>query len=189
MSDLRTIAVLGTGTIGEPVARNLGRAGFAVRAWNRTRAKAEPLAADGVTIAGSPAEAVAGADVFLTLLSDGDAVEDVVARHGAAESARESAVWIQSSTVGLAATERLEALADEHGLVFVDAPVLGTREPAEKGELVVFASGPESASPPCAIIASGSRRAEPTRWTTWSRVVSGVTPRSVTAECAECPSA
>ena len=147
MSDGPTIAVLGTGTIGEPVARNLARAGFDVSAWNRTGARAEPLAADGVAIAGSVTEAVAGADVLITLLADGSAVEEVMEE--GAPAAGEGATWIQSSTVGVPATERLAEIASDHGLVFVDAPVLGTKEPAEKAELVVFASGPDDARELC----------------------------------------
>jgi 3-hydroxyisobutyrate dehydrogenase len=138
-----TIAVLGTGTIGFPVARNLARAGYDVRAWNRTRAKAEPLADDGVSVAGSISAAVADAEVLITSLADGSAVEEVMDE--AAPAAPSGALWIQSSTIGIAATERLAEIASEHGLVLVDAPVLGTKEPAEKGELVVFASGPQEA--------------------------------------------
>jgi 3-hydroxyisobutyrate dehydrogenase len=121
-----------------------------------------PLADDGVLVSDSPLEAVAEADVLITLLTDGPPVEDVIAGHGTADAARAGSTWIQSSTVGLSATERLAALADEHGLVFVDAPVLGTREPAEKGELLVFASGPEAARPVCEPIFDAIGKA--TRW-------------------------
>jgi 3-hydroxyisobutyrate dehydrogenase len=155
-----TIAVLGTGTLGLPAARNLARAGFDVRAWNRTPEKAEPLAADGVSVERSVSEAVADADVVLTLLADGAAVEEVMDE--AAPATRSGALWIQSSTVGISATERLAGLASEHELVFVDAPVLGTKEPAEKGELVVFASGPAAAKERCAPIFDVIGKA--TRW-------------------------
>ena len=125
-----TIAVLGTGTIGFPVARNLARAGYDIHAWNRTREKAEPLANDGVTVAGSATEAAAAADVVITLLADGSAVEEVMDE--VAPAAKAGTTWIQSSTVGVPATERLTDFASEHELVLVDAPVLGTKEPAEK---------------------------------------------------------
>jgi len=157
-----TVAVLGTGTIGLPVARNLARAGFPVRAWNRTCEKALPLEGDGVTVVNSPTEAVVDADAVITLLADGRAVEDVMDAQGGAASASDGAIWIQSSTVGLAATERVAEIASGHGLVFVDAPVLGTREPAEKGELVVFASGPEEARQRCEPIFDVVGKA--TRW-------------------------
>jgi 3-hydroxyisobutyrate dehydrogenase len=155
-----TIAVLGTGTLGLPVARNLARAGFDVRAWNRTLEKAEPLAEDGVTVERTAAAAVADADVLITLLADGPAVEEVMEE--AAPAARDGALWIQSSTVGIAATEQLAEIASEYGLVFVDAPVLGTKEPAEKGELVVFASGPSEAKDRCEPIFDVIAKA--TRW-------------------------
>jgi 3-hydroxyisobutyrate dehydrogenase len=142
-----TIAVLGTGTIGFPVARNLARAGFDVRAWNRTRDKAEPLSTDGVVVQDSVAHAVAEADILITFLADGPAVEEVM--NEAAPAAREGATWIQSTTAGILAAERFAEIAADNGLVFVDAPVLGTKEPAEKGELVVFASGPEEAKERC----------------------------------------
>ncbi|MEN3283099.1 MAG: 3-hydroxyisobutyrate dehydrogenase, partial [Solirubrobacteraceae bacterium] len=69
------VAVLGTGTMGLPMARNIAAAGHDVRAWNRSRERAEPLAEHGVTVCDSAGEAVDDADVVLTMLSDGDAVE------------------------------------------------------------------------------------------------------------------
>jgi 3-hydroxyisobutyrate dehydrogenase len=132
------IAFLGAGsTMGLPMARNLARAGFSVRAWNRSREKAEPLADDGVTVVDSPAEAIDGADAVVTMLADADAVADVV------EGALDGGLWIQMSTVGIEGTERLAAIAEQAGATFVDAPVLGTKAPAENGELIVLASGPE----------------------------------------------
>jgi 3-hydroxyisobutyrate dehydrogenase len=140
------LAVLGTGTMGAPMARNLAVAGHEVRAWNRSRERAEPLAADGVQVAGSPDEAAAGAEIVVTMLSDGDAVEAV-----AAELAfPDGAVWAQMSTVGIEATERLLALAADAGVLLVDAPVLGTKAPAEQGKLIVIASGDAGARERCA---------------------------------------
>jgi 3-hydroxyisobutyrate dehydrogenase len=144
-----TVAVLGTGIMGGPIARNLAAAGFEVRAWNRTREKAEPLAEHGVAVMNTPAEAVKGSDVVLTMLADGAAVEGVTTEGGALAGMPEDAVWLQTSTVGIAAAERLAALADQAGVGFVDAPVLGTKQPAEEGALVVLASGPEEARAVC----------------------------------------
>ncbi|MFE0677252.1 NAD(P)-dependent oxidoreductase [Streptomyces sp. NPDC058867] len=141
MSEKLTVAVLGTGIMGAAMARNLARAGHAVRAWNRTRAKAEPLAADGAFVAESPAEAVRGADVVLTVLYDGPAALDVMGE--AAPALSPGAAWVQSTTAGLDALPALAAFAREHGLAFYDAPVLGTRQPAEAGRLTVLAAGPE----------------------------------------------
>jgi 3-hydroxyisobutyrate dehydrogenase len=133
---MTTVAFLGTGIMGFPMARNLAAAGFDVRAWNRTREKAAPLAEDGVSVVGTPAEAAEGADVLVTMLSEADAVAESV------RDVRDVPVWAQMSTVGLKATERLTALADEHGMAYVDAPVLGTKKPAEEAQLVVLAAGP-----------------------------------------------
>ncbi|WP_030663383.1 NAD(P)-dependent oxidoreductase [Streptomyces cellulosae] len=140
MTDKLTVSVLGTGIMGAAMARNLARAGHTVRAWNRTRAKAEPLAADGVVIAGTPAEAVRGADVVLTILYDGPAALDVMRE--AAGALRPGTAWMQSTTAGIEAIGELAGFAREHGLVFFDAPVLGTRQPAEAGQLLVLAAGP-----------------------------------------------
>ncbi|MDR8411046.1 NAD(P)-dependent oxidoreductase [Nonomuraea sp. 3-1Str] len=140
MADAITVSVLGTGIMGAAMARNLARAGHRVRVWNRTRAKAEPLAADGAYVAGTPADAVEGADVVVTVLYDGAATLDAMRQ--AAPSLRPGAAWAQSTTAGIEALGELSAFAREHGLVFFDAPVLGTRQPAEAGQLVVLAAGP-----------------------------------------------
>ncbi|MGW1465182.1 NAD(P)-dependent oxidoreductase [Streptomyces sp. NPDC002308] len=140
MTDTLTVSVLGTGIMGAAMARNLARAGHSVQVWNRTRDKAEPLSQDGARIAGTPAEAVEGADVVLTMLHDGSAVAEVMRQ--AAPALRPGTAWVQSTTVGVDAVEELAAFADEHGLDFFDAPVLGTRQPAETGQLLVLAAGP-----------------------------------------------
>jgi len=113
-----------------------------------------------VTVASSPRDALENADVLMTFLADGSVVEEVMA--DAAPVAQGGATWIQSSTVGVSAPERLIELAAERDLVFVDAPVLGTKEPAEKGELVVFASGPDDAKAQCKPIFDVIGKA--TRW-------------------------
>jgi len=138
------VAVLGAGgTMGFPMARNMARAGIEVRAWNRSRGKAEPLAADGATIAGSPAEAVDGAGIVVTMLSDADAVTGAMdGGQGALAAMAGTGVWLQMSTIGERGTERCAQLAAERDIGFVDAPVLGTRQPAEERKLVVMASGP-----------------------------------------------
>jgi 3-hydroxyisobutyrate dehydrogenase len=141
MADLPTVAVLGTGTMGAPMARNLAAAGLPVRVWNRSKEKADPLAEAGAHVAGSPAEAVEDADVVLTMLFDADSVADTI--ESAAGAVRDGALWVQSSTVGVTGEQRLSALADELGLTYVDAPVLGTKQPAENGALTVLAAGPE----------------------------------------------
>ncbi|GGM58053.1 3-hydroxyisobutyrate dehydrogenase [Longimycelium tulufanense] len=137
-----TVAVLGTGIMGAGMARSIARTGLPLRVWNRTRDKAAPLAEHGATVADSPAEAVAGADVVVTMLFDAVSVADTMRPVlGAMPS---DTVWAQMSTVGLEGTAQLADLAAEHGVGFVDAPVLGTRQPAEQGTLVVLASGPDA---------------------------------------------
>ena len=142
MAEKPTIAVLGAGgTMGFPIAQNLTNAGFAVRAWNRSREKAEPLREDGAEVADSPDQAAAGADLIVTMLADADAVLESIGT--AVTERRENAtIWLQMSTIGEAGTARCFEFARETGLTFVDAPVLGTKEPAEKGDLVIMASGP-----------------------------------------------
>jgi 3-hydroxyisobutyrate dehydrogenase len=128
------VAVLGTGIMGGGMARNLVRAGHDVRVWNRTREKAAAI--DGASVADTPGEAARGADVLVTMLADGPAVDTAV------DLAGFEGVWAQMSTVGVDWTERLAARAREHGVDFVDAPVTGSRQPAETGELNVLAAGP-----------------------------------------------
>jgi len=125
---LSKVAFLGTGIMGAPMARHLAGAGHEVRAWNRTPEKAEGL---GASVAGSPAEAVEGADVVVTMLSDGPAVAQVMD----GITLRDDQLWWQASTVGVDWIARL-------GDRLVDGPVLGTRQPAEDGKLTVLVSGP-----------------------------------------------
>jgi 3-hydroxyisobutyrate dehydrogenase len=141
MTDSLTVSVLGTGIMGAAMARNIIKAGHTVRVWNRHPAKAEPLAADGAQVATSPADAVRDADVVLTMLYDGATVLDVMRQ--AAAGLRPGQLWVQSTTSGLDDFPAMATLAAEHGLIFFDAPVSGTRQPAEAGQLTVLAAGPE----------------------------------------------
>ncbi|RKN45793.1 NAD(P)-dependent oxidoreductase [Streptomyces hoynatensis] len=148
-TDRISVGVLGTGIMGAAMARNLSRAGFDVRVWNRTHAKAEPLAADGARVAASPAEAVEGAAIVLTMLYDGPAA--LSAMRAAAPGLAPGAVWMQSTTAGLSGLEPLADFAGEHRLTFMDVPVLGSRQPAEAGKLITLVAGP----------AAGRRALEP----------------------------
>jgi 3-hydroxyisobutyrate dehydrogenase len=125
------------------MARRIAASGLPVRAWNRSADKAAPLAAAGCQVAATPAEATHGAGIVLTMLADADAVLAVMnGPDGALDAMDSSAVWLQMSTIGEAGTRLCSRLAGQRGLAFVDAPVLGTRQPAEQGALVVLASGP-----------------------------------------------
>ncbi|HEY0317369.1 MAG TPA: NAD(P)-dependent oxidoreductase [Solirubrobacterales bacterium] len=145
---MTSVALLGAGgTMGRGMARNLAVAGIQVRAWNRTQAKVKDLAAEErIEVFATPAEAAGEADAILTMLADADAVLAAMeGPDGAAAAAAPGSTWIQMSTIGIAGTERCAQLASRHQLTFVDAPVLGTKQPAEEGQLVVLASGPEKA--------------------------------------------
>ncbi len=139
---MTSVAVLGTGIMGAGMTRSLLREGHDVTVWNRSPEKAKPLADDGATVADSAAEAVAGADVVVTMLFDIEPVLSVMA--DVAEVWPTGAVWVQSSTVGVEGTRRVAAFAAERGIDVLDAPVLGTKAPAENGQLVWLVSGPSS---------------------------------------------
>lgn len=135
------VTVLGTGIMGAPMARNLVAHGLSVTVWNRTAAKAK--AVEGARVADTAADAVRDAAVVITMLADDGAVRATMEH--AAPGLRAGQIWAQMSTVGVAATESLAGFAGEHGLTFVDAPVQGTRQPAEQGRLVILAAGPPAA--------------------------------------------
>jgi 3-hydroxyisobutyrate dehydrogenase len=139
---LPVIAFLGTGRMGGPMAANLARAGLNVRVWNRTIAHAAPLVADGAVVAASPAEAVLGATIVITMLADGAATEQAATGPGGLLTVGPGIVWVQMGTVGVEWTTRLADMAADHGAVFVDAPVSGSEGPARAGQLVILASGP-----------------------------------------------
>ena len=138
MTTTPTVALLGTGIMGRAMAANIVKAGIPLTVWNRTREKATGLGAD---VAESPETAVKGASVVITMLPDGAVVEEVI-REAAPER---GTIWLQQATVGVEGNDRLAAVADELGLVYVDAPVLGTKGPAEAGQLTILASGPDEA--------------------------------------------
>jgi 3-hydroxyisobutyrate dehydrogenase len=141
----RVIGLLGAGgTMGFAMAQTLLRSGFRLNAWNRSFEKIEPLAAAGAELAATPAAAAADADTILTMLADADAVTAAMeGADGALATAAGGSLWLQMSTIGEDGTARCADLAAEHELGFVDAPVLGTKQPAEEGTLVVLASGPD----------------------------------------------
>ncbi len=143
------IAILGTGVMGAPMARNAAGAGLDLTVWNRTREKADAAAGKGIAVADTPEQAARGADIVVTVLADSDAVASAMEDGGALAAMPDGALWIQMSTVGIAGTEALAALAEERGVAFVDAPVLGTKKPAEDGTLQVLASGPDDQRDRC----------------------------------------
>ncbi|MEA2843829.1 MAG: 3-hydroxyisobutyrate dehydrogenase [Actinomycetota bacterium] len=138
------VSVLGTGTMGSAMAANLARAGLSTVVWDRTPSAAAALASVGVTVAPTLVDAVRSADVVITMVSDGNAVASVATDQGMLDSLPAGAVWVQMATIGVDATDRMAALTAERrpDVAFVDAPVSGSKGPAERGELIVLASGP-----------------------------------------------
>jgi 3-hydroxyisobutyrate dehydrogenase len=143
----RPVAVLGAGTMGSAMARRLLSCGFEVRVWNRSPEPLRALAESGAETFSYGRDAVRGADVVLTLLPTADVVTEVMMDAGAIEAMEAGAVWAQMGTIGLEGVERLgnTVRAKRPDVLFVDAPVSGSRAPAETGELVILASGPEDA--------------------------------------------
>ena len=149
------VTFLGTGIMGLPMARNAAAGGIEVRAWNRSPEKAEPLREHGVEVLADPVEAIDDADVVVTMLTDAGAVLAVVETSGVLDALR-GRIWAQMSTIGIAATEEMVRRAAAE-VAYVDAPVLGTRQPAEAGELTVLAAGPPEALTPSAPGPTGLR--------------------------------
>jgi 3-hydroxyisobutyrate dehydrogenase len=137
-----TVGFIGLGLMGRPMALNLLKAGYAVTVWNRTRSRADALAADGATVAATPRETAAGADVLFMIVSDPPAVESVLwGADGALAGLRKGAVLVDSSTVSPDLARRSAAACAERGVEYLDAPVTGGTWGAEKGELVFMVGG------------------------------------------------
>lgn len=138
------IAFLGTGLMGAPMARRLLQAGHQVTAWNRTKAKAEALAADGASIADTPAEAVRNVDLVIAILENAPVVESVFFEQGAAAAAPKGTCFIDMSSIAphfaRNHAERLAIIGHSH----IDAPVSGGPEGAALGTLAIMAGGTEA---------------------------------------------
>lgn len=139
---IRTVAVVGLGAMGAPMAWNVADAGFDLQVYNRSPERTEPFAAEGVPVAETPAAAATGADAVVVMVTDGDAVMDVLTgEDGVLASIADGAVVVNTSTVGPDATARAAEAVRAAGCAFVDAPVAGTVAPAEAGTLTVLAAG------------------------------------------------
>jgi len=139
------VALLGIGTMGSGMARRMLDLGFPVNVWNRTSGPVTALTEHGATARATPTEAVAAAEIVVTMLPNADAVADVMLRGGTLDALRANATWAQMGTIGFEATERLaaEVARRRPDVMFVDAPVSGSREPARNGRLLILASGPD----------------------------------------------
>jgi 3-hydroxyisobutyrate dehydrogenase len=143
----QAVAVLGTGIMGSAMARRLAAAGLRTTVWDRSPQATAPLAAAGALVTESPRDAIAGASVVITMLPTAEVVEQVIFAGGVADAFGEGAVWAQMGTIGVEATlgiaGRLGQLRPD--VMFVDAPVSGSKGPAEAGQLLILASGPPAA--------------------------------------------
>jgi 3-hydroxyisobutyrate dehydrogenase len=137
---MANVTILGTGSMGAAMAGRLAGCRHPVTIWGRDPAKAAALTRPGITSASDPADAVSAADVVITMVADGKAVEEVAERM--LDAMPPTAVWIQASTVGAHAADRLRDLADVHDRHMLDAPVSGSTAPAEHGQLTWLVSGP-----------------------------------------------
>lgn len=143
-----TIAFLGTGQMGTPMASRLISADFKVQVWNRSRGHLKGLVDLGAVESATPARAATGADVMITMLPDGATVQSVMTgSDGAFGASNPDVVWLQMGTLGVEWTDRLQRLALQSGVLLVDAPVSGSVVPASTGQLIILASGPSEARP------------------------------------------
>jgi len=139
------VAVLGIGTMGHGMAISALRAGIPTIVWNREPEATRDLAELGAEVAESAADGAQRAPIVVTMVTDADAVVSIAGDQGMLAALSPGAVWVQMSTIGVAGIERVAAMVDDQrpDVTLVDAPVSGSKEPAEKGQLTIFASGPD----------------------------------------------
>ncbi|MGD1881043.1 MAG: NAD(P)-dependent oxidoreductase [Paracoccaceae bacterium] len=145
MTEKRKIAVLGTGLMGAPMARNLLKAGHTVVVWNRSADKAEALAGNGAQVAASPADAVSGADVIVTMLADGFATGPLIEDSVVQAAVSPGAVWVDMSSAKPEHAREQGAVLAAIGIAHLDAPVSGGTKGAEAGTLAIMVGGTEEA--------------------------------------------
>jgi 3-hydroxyisobutyrate dehydrogenase len=141
------VAFLGIGTMGHGMATSALRAGIPTIVWNRNLEATRDLADLGAEVAETPADAARRAAIVVTMVTDANVVFSIAKDQGMLAALAPGAVWVQMSTIGVAGIERVEALADAErpDVTLIDAPVSGSKDPAEQGQLTIFASGPDEA--------------------------------------------
>jgi len=141
------VAMLGIGAMGHGMAASALRAGLPVIVWNRSKEATWDLAERGAQVAGTAADAARRAAIVVTMVTDADAVISIARDQGMLAALAPGAIWAQMSTIGVAGIERVAALAsgERPDVMLLDAPVSGSKDPAERGELTIFASGPDEA--------------------------------------------
>jgi 3-hydroxyisobutyrate dehydrogenase len=146
MSKQQKVALLGTGTMGIGMAKNLLKAGFALTVYNRTRSRAEPLAAEGAVIANTPAEAARAADVVISILADDSASRAAwLGDDGALAAMSAGSTAVECGTVSPEWIAELERETKSKGVALVEAPVTGSRPQAEAGQLTFLCGADGSA--------------------------------------------
>jgi 3-hydroxyisobutyrate dehydrogenase-like beta-hydroxyacid dehydrogenase len=172
----QSVAFLGLGSMGRPMAANLLKAGYPLTVWNRTLSRAEPLANAGASVAASPRTAAGGANVVITMLTDVAAVEQVAfGDEGLIAGLRDGASYVDMSTVTPALSRRLAAAARDRGAAFLEAPVLGTIGPAAEGTLTILVGGEtdvlSTLRPVLDVMGSTIIHAGPTGQGTWLKLL------------------
>jgi len=146
-SEHETVAFLGIGTMGHAMATSALRAGLPIVVWNREPEATKDLADRGADVADTAADAAARAGIVVTMVTSADAVVSIASDQGMLDALAPGAIWAQMSTIGIAGIERVAGLVESrrHDVTVLDAPVSGSKEPAEQGKLTIFASGPDDA--------------------------------------------
>ncbi|MEY2522925.1 MAG: 3-hydroxyisobutyrate dehydrogenase [Ilumatobacteraceae bacterium] len=143
----QAVAVLGIGAMGHGIATSALRAGIPTVVWNRTPEATRDLAEIGAEVAETAADAARRVDIVVTMVTNADAVLSIASQQGMLAAMAPRAIWVQMSTIGVEGIERVAALVETErpDVVLLDAPVSGSKDPAERGELTIFASGPNEA--------------------------------------------
>jgi 3-hydroxyisobutyrate dehydrogenase len=142
-----TVALLGTGTMGHGMAASALRAGIPTIVWDRSPERARDLAGLGAQVADTAVDGAAHAGIVVTMVPDADAVMSIAIDQGMLDALARDAIWVQMSTIGVAGIDRVAELVESRrpDVTLLDAPVSGSKEPAEQGALTIFASGPDHA--------------------------------------------
>ena len=141
------VAVLGIGAMGHGMATSALRAGIPTIVWNREPGATRDLPELGAEVAETAADAARRAGIVITMVTDADAVISIARDQGMLAGLAPGAIWVQMSTIGVEGIERVAALVDAErpDMTLLDAPVSGSKVPAEQGQLTIFASGPDEA--------------------------------------------
>ena len=141
--------MLGIGAMGHGMATSALRAGIPTIVWNRRPEPTRDLAQLGAEVADTVVDAARRAAIVVTMVTDTDAVISIARDQGMLAALAPGAVWVQMSTIGVAGIERVAAMVDDErpDVMLVDAPVSGSKDPAEQGQLTIFASGPDEVRP------------------------------------------